>query len=106
MKLSAKKICEYKNGCRYLATHNCQMCSTFHCDLHVSRHFDESHNIDLRKKKLQWFLFAAGDKTLGIPCIYNAVEGQCDILASMLCIICEIYLFEMLWLILCTLYLY
>ena len=89
MKLSAKKICEYKNGCPYLATHNCQMCSTFHCDLHVSRHFDESHNIDLRKNELQWFLFAAGDKTLGIPCIYNAVEGQCDILASMLCIICE-----------------
>ena len=66
------------------------MCSTFHCDLHVSRHFDESHNIDLRKNELQWFLFAAGDKTLGIPCIYNAVEGQCDLLAHQLCIICEV----------------
>ena len=49
----AKKVCEYKNGCSYLATHNCHMCSTFHCDLHVSRHFDESRKIDLRKNELQ-----------------------------------------------------
>ena len=66
MKLSAKKNCEYKNGCPFLATHNCHMCSTFHCDLHVSCHFDESHNIDLRKTELQWFLFAALGKTLGM----------------------------------------
>ena len=65
------------------------MCSTFHCDLHVSRHFDESHNIDLSRNELQWFLFAAVGKTLGIHCIYNAVEGQCDLLAHQLCIICE-----------------
>ena len=55
----AKKICEYKNGCSYLATHNCHMCSRFHCDLHVSLHFDESRKIDLRKNELQWLLFAA-----------------------------------------------
>jgi hypothetical protein len=66
------------------------MCSTFHCDLHVSRHFDESHNIDLSRNELQWFLFAAVGKTLGIHCIYNAVEGQCDLLAHQLCIICEV----------------
>ena len=89
VKLSAKKSCEYKNGCPFLATHNCHMCSTFHCDLHVSRHFDESHNIDLSRNELQWFLFAAVGKTLGIHCIYNAVEGQCDLLAHQLCIICE-----------------
>ena len=73
-----------------MATHNCHMCSTFHYDLHVSRHFDESHNIDLSKNEIQWFLFAALGKTLGIPCIYNAVEGQCDLLAHQLCIICEV----------------
>ncbi len=52
-----------------MSTHNCHMCSTFHCNLHVSRHFDELHKIDLRKNELQWLLFAAWDKTLGIPCI-------------------------------------
>ena len=30
-----------------------------------------------------------GIKTLDIPCIYNAAEGQCDLLFFMLCIICE-----------------
>ena len=65
------------------------MCSTFHCNLHVSRHFDELHKIDLRKNELQWLLFAAWDKTLGIPCIYNASEGQCDLFNFMLCIICK-----------------
>ena len=63
-----------------MSTHNCHMCSTFHC---------ESHKIDLCKNELQWLLFAAWDKTLGIPCIYNAAEEQCDLLAFMLCIICE-----------------
>ena len=65
------------------------MCSTFYYGLHVSRHFDESYKIDLRKNELQWLLFAAWDKTLGIPCIYNAAERQCDLLAFMLCIICK-----------------
>jgi len=57
------------------------ICAPHSTDLHVS-HFDESHNVDLRKNELQWFLFAAGDKTLGMPCIYNAVEGHCDLVAS------------------------
>ncbi len=62
---------------------------TFHCDLHVSHHFDESHKMDLHKNELQWFFFAAWDKSPGIPCICNASEGQCDLLAFTLCIICE-----------------
>jgi len=66
------------------------MCSSFHCVLYVSRHFDESHNIDVSRNEIQWFLFAALGKTLGMPCIYNTVEGQCDLLAHKLCIICEV----------------
>lgn len=89
MKLSAKKVCEYENGCPYLAIYNCHVCSTFHCDRHVSLHFDESHKMDLHKHELSWCLFAAFGKDLGIPCIYNS-EGQCDLLAFELCIICNV----------------
>jgi hypothetical protein len=47
------------------------------------------HKIDLRKNELPWLLFAAWDKTLGMPCIYNAAEEMADLLAFMLCTICE-----------------
>ena len=45
--------------------------------------------MDLHKHELSWWLFAAFGKDLGIPCIYNS-EGQCDLLALMLCIICNV----------------
>lgn len=91
VKLSAKKACQYENSCTYLATHNCHVCSTFHCDLHVFNHFDELHEMDLHKNEMIWTLYAPSFGNLGIPCKY-AAEEQCSGLAHQLCIICEVAL--------------
>ena len=89
MKLSAKKACEYESGCPYFATYNCHLCSTFHCDWHVNRHFYELHKMDLLKHEIVWTLYARMFGNLGIPC-NNASERQCDKFAFMRCIVCEV----------------
>lgn len=89
MTLSAKKACEYESDCSYLATYNCHVCSTFHCDKHVNKHFQESHEMDLYKHELFWNKFASFGNTLGIPCTVLS-EEQCDEFAFKACIVCEV----------------
>jgi len=87
--LSAKKACEYESGCSYLATYNCHVCSTFHCDKHVNLHFYETHEMDLHKHELFWTKFASFGNTLGVLCTVLS-EEQCDEFAFMACIVCEV----------------
>jgi len=58
------------------------------CDRHGVRHFEDIHDIALRKPEIQWLVYPEGCfRTLNSPC---AQDPRCDKDSNSLCLICEV----------------